>query len=92
MTMQEARKRLPLLADLPDDSFANVVHKMYYADMDKAEFFKWIGYAPPPPKMPKTLGPLDRWRYESCQTDAAKAPTSQGVSQGMRVCREKFGQ
>lgn len=92
MTMQEARKRLPLLANLPDDSFANVVHQKYYADMDKAEFFKWIGHTPPPPKIPKTLGPVDRWRYESCQTDAAKAPTSQGVHQGMRVCRDKFGQ
>lgn len=43
-------------------------------------------------KLPKPLGRLDTWRYESCQTDAAKAPTSQGVFAGMRVCREKFGQ
>lgn len=42
--------------------------------------------------LPKPLGPIDQWRYELCQTDAAKAPTSQGVNQGMRVCREKFGQ
>jgi hypothetical protein len=45
------------------------------------------------PTLPKSkLGPIDQWRFESCQTDAAKAPTSQGVFQGMRVCREKFGQ
>ena len=41
---------------------------------------------------PKQLGPIDKWRHESCQTDAAKAPTAQGVVQGMRVCREKFAQ
>jgi hypothetical protein len=43
-------------------------------------------------ELPKPLGTIERWRYESCQTDAAKAPTSQGVAQGMRVCREKFNQ
>lgn len=43
---------------------------------------------PPKPK----LGPIDQWRYESCQSAAAKAPTSQGVFAGIRVCREKFGQ
>lgn len=43
-------------------------------------------------KLPKPLGRIEKWRYESCQSDAAKAPTSQGVFAGMRVCREKFGQ
>lgn len=43
-------------------------------------------------KLPKPLGRIEKWRYESCQTDAAKAPTSQGVFAGMRVCREKFEQ
>ncbi len=46
--------------------------------------------AKPPPK--RELGPIDKWRFDSCQTDAAKAPTSQGVFAGLRVCREKFGQ
>lgn len=41
---------------------------------------------------PKKLGPVDQWRYESCQQDAAKAPTESGVRVGMRLCREKFGQ
>ena len=93
MTLEEARKRLPILASLDDESFVDVVHKKYYADMDKAAFAKFIGYQLPEPPAPKPkLGPIDQWRYESCQTDAAKAPTSQGVFQGMRVCREKFGQ
>lgn len=43
-------------------------------------------------KLPKPLSRIDTWRFESCQTDAAKAPTSQGVFAGMRVCREKFEQ
>lgn len=45
---------------------------------------------PEPPK--RELGPIDRWRFESCQSDAAKAPTELGVKAGLRVCREKFGQ
>ncbi len=40
----------------------------------------------------KKLGPFDRWRYESCQKEAAQAPTPQGVGVGLRICREKFGQ
>ena len=48
---------------------------------------------PPPPEPPKReLGTIDRWRFESCMTDAAKAPTEFGVRAGLRVCREKFGQ
>ncbi len=47
----------------------------------------------PPPEPPKReLGTIDRWRFESCMTDAAKAPTEFGVRAGMHVCREKFGQ
>lgn len=57
------------------------------------EIMKRINEAPQASSAPKrALGPIDTWRFESCQTDAAKAPTSQGVAQGMRVCREKFGQ
>jgi len=48
------------------------------------------GVITPPPK--PELGPIDKWRYESCQQDAANAPTSQGVFVKMRICREKFGQ
>lgn len=48
---------------------------------------------PLPPEPPKReLGTIDRWRFESCMTDAAKAPTEFGVRAGLRVCREKFGQ
>ena len=58
-----------------------------------------IGYQPmsfadepaePPPK--RELGPIDRWRYDSCRTEASKAPTREGVRAGLQVCHEKFGQ
>lgn len=90
MTLEEARKKLPILASLDDASFVDAVHQKYYPDMDKTEFSKWVGYTPPPPK-PK-LGSIDQWRYESCQKDAAQAPTVLGVNTGLRLCREKFGQ
>lgn len=44
----------------------------------------------PPPK--RELGPIDRWRYDSCRTEASKAPTKEGVRAGLQVCHEKFGQ
>ena len=47
--------------------------------------------SPAPPPKPE-LGPIDKWRYQSCQQDAATAPTSQGVVVKLRICREKFGQ
>lgn len=49
--------------------------------------------APTPPEPPKReLGPIDRWRYDSCRTEASKAPTKEGVRAGLQVCHEKFGQ
>lgn len=57
------------------------------------EGVRFYDKAPTPPQSPKPeLGPIDKWRYESCQQDAATAPTSQGVIIKMRVCRDKFGQ
>ena len=93
MTLEEARKRLPILAGLDDESFVDVVHQKYYADMDKAEFSKWVGYKAPVAPAPKPkLSAFDQWRYESCQKDAAQAPTVLGVNTGLRLCREKFDQ
>lgn len=46
----------------------------------------------PPEPAKRELGAIDRWRFESCQQDASKAPTQLGVVNGLRVCREKFGQ
>lgn len=46
----------------------------------------------PAPRQKRDLGFIDRWRYESCLTDAAKNPTTAGVNLARRVCDEKFGQ
>lgn len=92
MDLNEARKRIPELAGLSDESALNVIHQVYYPDVDKAVLAERLGYKALPPPVPKTLGWLDQRRYESCQQDAAKAPTPQGVVVGLRICREKFGQ
>lgn len=92
MTLQEARKVLPELAGLNDQTALNVIHSEYYPDMDKAELAKRLGVEWVPPKAPQKLGIIDKWRYESCQKEATQAATSQGVNIGMRLCREKFSQ
>lgn len=92
MDLNEARKRLPELAGLSDESALNVIHQLYYPDMDKAVLADRLGYKAPPLPAPKSLGWQEQRRYESCQQDAAKAPTPQGVVVGIRICREKFGQ
>ena len=61
--------------------------------LDGARFYEQAPPAPPPPEPPKReLGPIDRWRYDSCRTEASKAPTKEGVRAGLQVCNEKFGQ
>ncbi len=61
--------------------------------IDYDAVMKRLNAIPTPPEPPKReLGMIDRWRFESCMTDAAKAPTEFGVRAGLRVCREKFGQ
>ena len=90
--MAEARKRLPILASLDDELFIKLAHEKYYSELPIEKFASYLCVEWPIPDKRQKLGVIDRWRYESCQTDAAKAPTSQGVFQGMRVCREKFGQ
>lgn len=63
----------------------------------KNETFDWAALdahfgTPPPPKQSAKLGPIDRWRYNSCIEDAAKAPTEAGVRVGLKLCRERFDQ
>jgi hypothetical protein len=91
-TMEEARKRIPELRGLSDESAINVLHQMYYPAMDKGDLAKRLGVTLAAPPEKRKLGPIDQWRYDSCRTDAAKAPTPQGVNAGLLVCREKFGQ
>jgi hypothetical protein len=90
-TLADAKTKLKM-HELDDDAAFRAIHAAYYPDISKEEFARRICYTIPQPPKPKELGAIDRWRYESCQSDAAKAPTSQGVNAGLRVCREKFGQ
>lgn len=43
-------------------------------------------------QVPKELGFIDQWRFDSCMTDAAKNPTAHGVNTAARVCRRRFDQ
>lgn len=43
-------------------------------------------------KPKRELGPIDKWRYDSCRESATKAPTTAGVNRGLRICDEKFDQ
>jgi hypothetical protein len=93
MTLDEARKKVPELAGLSDESALNVIHKVYYPHMDKSDLAARLGVKLPDLKTPKPkLGPIDQWRYDSCQKEAAQAPTVLGVNTGLRLCSEKFGQ
>ncbi len=93
MTLDDARKKIPELAGLSDDVALNVIHKVYYPHMDKADLAARLGVTQSDSKAPKPkLGPIDLWRFESCQKEAAQAPTVLGVNTGLRICREKFGQ
>lgn len=90
--MENARKKLPELAALPDDSFVRVVQEVHYPNVSPEQLASALCVKLTPPFVPRELGTLDRWRYSSCQSDAAQAPTQQGVNIGIRLCREKFGQ
>lgn len=93
MTLEEARQKVPELNGLSDESALNVIHEVYYPHMNKADLAARLGVKQSDSKAPKPkLGPIDQWRYESCQKDAAQAPTVLGVNTGLRLCREKFGQ
>jgi hypothetical protein len=92
MTMKKFREQIPQLHGLDDASAVRVIQKSYYPTVSVEQIALKLGIVMPPPFVPKDLGPIDKWRYQSCQQDAALAPTSQGVGIRMRVCRQKFGQ
>jgi hypothetical protein len=92
MSLEQIRSKVPQLYGLDDVSAVKVIQANYYPDIPLEDIAAKLGVVIPPPFVPKTLGPIDKWRYQSCQQDAAEAPTSQGVIIKLRVCREKFGQ
>lgn len=79
-------------AMLDDRTVLELVRKHHYQKNSLEELAAHFcgDISPPPPK--RELGMIDRWRFDSCQKDAAQAPTPQGVVIGMRLCREKFDQ
>lgn len=91
-SVADLKRLYPSLANLDDDSVVDVIRQVYYPDMTNEQIANQIGVKLKPVFIPRTLGPIDRWRYQSCQQDAAKAPTPMGVNTGLRVCREKFNQ
>ena len=49
MNLQEARKKIPELSGLSDESALNVIHEAYYPKLDKADLAKRLGYTMPEP-------------------------------------------
>lgn len=47
---------------------------------------------PTPPKPKRELGPMDSLRYDNCREKATQAPTAVGVTAGLKLCDERFGQ
>lgn len=91
-TVADAKKLYPGLVGLDDDQVVDALHEAFYQDLPREQVAKALGVTLKPTFVQKMLGPIDRWRYESCQKEAALAPTSQGVGVGLRICREKFSQ
>lgn len=83
MDLQEARKRLPILASLDDATFVDAVHQKYYSDINKADFAKWMGY-----KMPEAPAP-ERSTMRAMGDLATQF--GGGVVSGVRMMTDTFG-
>jgi hypothetical protein len=93
VSLAEYRAKIPQLYGLDDASAVAVIQRVYYPEIPVERIAEKLGVVMPPPPPPKQeLGMIDKWRYQSCQQDAATAPTQSGINIKMRVCREKFGQ
>lgn len=92
LSLAGLRAKFPALDGLDDNQAVDVLHQVYYRDIDRSTLAAALNVAPAVPPKSKTLGIIDKWRYESCQDSAAKAPTPIGVNAGLRLCRERFGQ
>jgi len=90
VSLAQYRAQIPGLFALDDASAVAVIQQVYYPEIPVEQIAAKLGVVMPPPK--PELGMVDKWRYQSCQQDAAEAPTPQGVIIKLRVCREKFGQ
>ncbi len=91
-TVADIKQQYPDLIDLDDDQVVDAVHEAFYKELPRDVVAAALGVPPRPIKTQKKLGPIDKWRYESCQESAIKSPTPQGVGNGLRICRERFNQ
>jgi len=97
ITIAELKKFYPLLAGLTDQDAMKIYRDTFYSDFPYEKVACFLGVSleqdvePPKPKN-KKLGPIDKWRYESCLMDATKAPTPQGITRGSQLCKAKFEQ
>jgi hypothetical protein len=93
VSLETFRAKIPQLYGLDDESAVKVIQSYYYPEIPVERIASRLGVVMSPPPPPKQeLGMIDKWRYQSCQQDAATAPTQSGINIKMRVCREKFGQ
>jgi len=83
MNFQEARKKLPQFNNLPDDSFIDVVHRVYYPDMDKADLAGRLGYKMPEPPVPE--------RSAARAMGDLATQFGGGVVSGVRMMSDMFG-
>jgi hypothetical protein len=59
--METARRNLPDLKNLDDEAFVDVVHDVYYPQIDKKEFDKIIGYSRSKKVSTNLLGTITLW-------------------------------
>ena len=88
----DVRAEYSELDGLNDNDAVDVLHQSLYRHVDRATLAAFWQIAPPKILENKKLGAIDKWRFESCQDSATKAPTMQGVTRGLSICRERFRQ
>lgn len=92
LSLAELRVMYPALDGLDDNDALDVLHSTQYRTIDRSTLAAIWQVAPRKTLENKKLGTIDKWRFESCQDSATKAPTLQGVNKGLSICRERFGQ
>lgn len=100
MNLQDARKKLPELEGLSDESALNVIHQVYYPNMDKADLASRLGYKAPEAPVPerstmRAVGDLAT-QFGTGAVSGVRMMTDMfgadnRVSQGLRSAEEALG-
>lgn len=100
MNLQEARKKLPELNGLSDESALNVIHEVYYPGMNKADLANRLGYKPLEAPVPerstmRAVGDLAT-QFGTGAVSGVRMMTDMfgadnRVSQGLRSAEEALG-